>query len=85
VTQGAPKWLELYAPGPVDTTVGLLPPQDRERNHAAETLMQILIDDAFAALVEMCKRPRVRRAVRVLLVELCKARLHSTLGIGGER
>jgi hypothetical protein len=79
---GAPKWMELYAPAPEGVpTDGLLPPQDRERNHAAETLITILTDDSFDALVEMCRVPRIRRVVRILLAELCRARLHSILGI----
>lgn len=57
------------------------PPVDHVFNHAAETLMQILVDDSFDALVSACRRPRVRRAVRILLVELCKARMRSAVGI----
>jgi hypothetical protein len=61
-----------------------LPPVDRELNHAAETLMAIMCDDAFAALVLMCRRKRVSRAVSILLTELCRARLHIVLGIPGK-
>lgn len=56
-------------------TARKLPPVDRERDHAAEQLIALLTDDSFDALVAMCRRSeRVRRAVRVLLVELQKAR-----------
>lgn len=87
---GSPAWT-LYAPlGAVASDFPasnemekqeVIGPHDRERNPAAEQLIAILTDDAFDALVEMCRRARVRRAVRVLLVELCRARLRATLGL----
>lgn len=50
------------------------PPVDRELNQAAEMLHVILTEDAFDALVSACGSPRVKRAVKILLVELVKAR-----------
>lgn len=50
------------------------PPHDRERNPAAETLLAILVDDAFDALVSATRDPAIRDAVSELLVALTKAR-----------
>lgn len=85
---GMPAWQAIFEPQPAQRELPieapaqeLLPPADREFDFAAEALMAILIDDAFQALVTACRRDRVRRAAKVLLVELCKARMRSAVGI----
>lgn len=60
-------------PGTTGEPVGL-PPMDRETDHAAESLLTLISDDAFDALVSASGDPEVRATAVAFMAALVRAR-----------
>lgn len=52
----------------------LLPPYERIYNHAADQLIELLMDVAFNNLIDMCRDKSVAAAAKKFLAALVKAR-----------